>query len=171
MRCVRQEHASQKTWRSAHTCPMCCDNIPPIFLTAPPSYEPMTCHLRQCEKRLRDGNLATSASIISVQQSREIYNIYYHLMMIFASRSRSRLGPRGLAPTGLRGAPGRAARYPSIFAPASMWIAEPVIAPARSEHRNATAKASSSGRGWRLIGCMARARWALYSGVTPGCVS
>ena len=66
---------------------------------------------------------------------------------------------------------GRVARYPSIFAPPSTWIAEPVIAPARSEHRNATAKASSSGRGWRLIGCISRARWALYSGVTPGCVS
>src|SRR2546428_562364 len=63
MRCVRQEHASQKTWRSAHTCPMYCDNIPPIFLTAPPSYEPITCHLRRCEKRLRDGKLATSSIV------------------------------------------------------------------------------------------------------------
>src|SRR5258706_12636997 len=62
MRCVRQEHASQKTWRSAHTCPMCCDKIPPIFLTAPPSYEPIICHLRRCEKRLRDGKLATSSN-------------------------------------------------------------------------------------------------------------
>src|SRR4029453_11088718 len=82
--------------------------------------------------------------------------------------------PRG-AEAGLAfaGASGRgwAARSPSIFAPPSTWIAEPVIAPARSEHRNATAKASSSGRGWRLIGCVSRARWALYSGVTPGCVS
>src|SRR6266436_8719742 len=61
MRCWRQEYASQKTWRSAHTCPMCCDKIPPIFLTAPPSYAPIICHLRRCEKRLRDGKLATSS--------------------------------------------------------------------------------------------------------------
>src|SRR3989442_15827717 len=32
-----------------------------IFLTAPPSYEPMACHIRRCEKRLRDGKLATSS--------------------------------------------------------------------------------------------------------------
>src|SRR5712691_11230250 len=63
MRCGRQEYASQKTWRSAHTCSMCCDKIPPIFLTAPPSYEPMACHIRRCEKRLRDGKLATSSQI------------------------------------------------------------------------------------------------------------
>jgi hypothetical protein len=60
MRCVRQEHASQRTWRSAHTCPMGCDTIPPILLTALPSYEPVTCHLRRCEKRLRAGKPATS---------------------------------------------------------------------------------------------------------------
>src|SRR5262245_54889241 len=54
--------------------------------------------------------------------------------------------------------PGWAARYPNIFAPPSTWIAEPVIAPTRSEHRKATAKASSSERSWRLIGCVSRAR-------------
>src|SRR5712691_1018521 len=63
MRCGRQEYASKKTWLSAHTCSMCCDKIPPIFLTAPPSYEPMACHIRRCEKRLRDGKLATSSQI------------------------------------------------------------------------------------------------------------
>ena len=51
--------------------------------------------------------------------------------------------------------------YPNILAPASTWMAEPVMAPARSEQRNATAKASSSGRDWRLIGCSWRARSAL----------
>jgi hypothetical protein len=61
--------------------------------------------------------------------------------------------------------------YPNIFSPASMWIAEPVIAPERSEHRKATANASSSGRDWRLIGCRSWARWALNSGVIPGWVS
>ena len=35
----------------------------------------------------------------------------------------------------------------NVYSNVAMWIAEPVIAPARSEHRNATAKASSSGRG------------------------
>jgi hypothetical protein len=60
MRCVRQEHVGQRTWGSADTCPMGCDTIPPILLTALPSYEPVTCHLRRCEKRLRAGKPATS---------------------------------------------------------------------------------------------------------------
>src|SRR6266446_8074976 len=75
MRCVRQEHASQKTWRSAHTCPMCCDKIPPIFLTAPPSYEPIICHLRRCEKHLRDGKLATSSLEIRAVPIHEIRRV------------------------------------------------------------------------------------------------
>ena len=39
---------------------------------------------------------------------------------------------------------------PNIFSPASMWMAEPVMVPARSEQRKATAKASSSGLDWRV---------------------
>jgi hypothetical protein len=47
MRYVRQAHTSQKTWRAAPPCPIYCDTIPPIFLTAPPSYAPIPCYLHQ----------------------------------------------------------------------------------------------------------------------------
>ena len=44
---------------------MCCDEIPRIFLTAPPLSAAVALDLGPCEQRLRYAKLATSACITS----------------------------------------------------------------------------------------------------------
>src|SRR5712664_1504672 len=45
----------------AHSWPTLCDEILRIFLTAPPSYDPLAFHLGPGAKRLGDRKLATSS--------------------------------------------------------------------------------------------------------------
>ena len=44
----------------AHSYPMFCNEIPRIFLTAPPSYDAVAIYLGPCENRLRDGKLPSN---------------------------------------------------------------------------------------------------------------
>jgi len=52
---------AKKHGDQTHSHPMGCDDIPRIFLTAPPSYAAGAIDLGPCEKRLRYEKLATSS--------------------------------------------------------------------------------------------------------------
>jgi hypothetical protein len=51
----------KKTPRARAFSPMCCHGAARLVLTAPRSYEAVALHRGACEKRLRDGKLATSS--------------------------------------------------------------------------------------------------------------
>jgi len=52
---------AKKHGEQTYPHPMVCDEIPRIFLTAPPAYAAVAIDLGSCEKRLRDEKLATSS--------------------------------------------------------------------------------------------------------------
>src|SRR6266849_655534 len=56
-----QERVDKKTPRARAFSPMCCHGAARIILTAPRSYEAVALHRGACEKRLRDGKLATNS--------------------------------------------------------------------------------------------------------------
>jgi hypothetical protein len=59
---------AKKHGDEAHSYLMFCDDIPRIFLTAPPSYDAVAIHLGQGEKHLRSEKLATSSVEIQHMQ-------------------------------------------------------------------------------------------------------
>jgi hypothetical protein len=58
--CLRSMRTKKQS-DQAHSHAMFCDEIPGIFLTAPPSYDAVAIHLGPCEQRLRYEKLATSS--------------------------------------------------------------------------------------------------------------
>src|SRR2546426_9557574 len=56
---------AKKHGDQAHAHPMFYDDIPHIFLTAPPLYDAGAIHLGPCAKRLRSEKLTTSSHLTS----------------------------------------------------------------------------------------------------------
>jgi len=59
---------AKKHGDQTHSHPMFCDEIPRIFLTAPPSYAAVAIDLGQCEQCLRYKKLATSSFRVTTQE-------------------------------------------------------------------------------------------------------